>query len=354
MSAWASVRQVWDLLNAVRARLQLPSPNHDEFELMWLRAQWQELDWKAVQEKSLSCLNADEASPAHRAAAGVMAMMLTTFTWHDDIPNIYKNLEPLLNHPTVSNSTKFLGQMVYHTVAGDLGTAQTAAVHLINEELRNKDIGGLLRAYGNATVTYRIAGEFEEAKRCIREALNIAETQGLFTAKIRLLPLLGNLALEIGDLSLARYAEQKLSNLEIDSSNKFSRLELHSLRTRLALAEGRLREARVHLPSSLEAALADSISHRRTYAIALQVAVLLAERETISDLILDEFSRAFQQSKRGVHQAFAACTLMGAYQAKGRARKARLAMKDYERVRREPWPVPQHMKDWFLRITSTS
>lgn len=344
MSAWTKVREIVSSIGAIRARVG-QSSKHDDYELMALRAEWQETDWKTILERSVACVDAIDATAAHRAEAGVMALIAMGFINPTGMSNVFTKVEHLLDEQGVKASTRHFGTMVYHTAAGDINAAVLAARQLVAEETRTNDVGNLFRAQCNAGVSFRVAGLFDAAEEAFRAALAIAEEHDLVAARARVLPLLASLALEIGQIDVARECEAELRKLSIEQTHSFAVWDLKSLQVRLALIDKRVEDARASLPRSFEDALSDSAFHRRTYTLALHVAVDLLGDGSTSEERLSALNESFDGSKEGLHQAFAACVLAKAREANGELSKANQLLIDYEtRSRREAWPIPLHLK----------
>lgn len=354
MSAWPLVRDTTVLIRSLKRRLNSASSPHDEFELMDLRAEWQSLAWDQVLEKSLTCLGAADASPPHRAEAGVMALMLLGFTGNkSELSRVYHAVASHFDSPDVPVSTKYQAQMVFHTTVGDLKKAVIAARDLVYEQNQKGDVGELFRAHCNAGVTFRVAGLFEDAEKSFEDALVIADNHGLQAAHGRVIPLAANLALEIGDIGKARARYERLRSLTIPPTNRFTELEVKGIGARLALCDRDPTAARTLLPMSLSEALDDRIHHRRTYNLSLHVAVALQAGDEISLAVINGLSDSFTLSKSGLHQSFAACVVSAALAKCGRVKQAANVISEYQTVsRREPWPIPSHLRTMFAETPS--
>jgi hypothetical protein len=117
---------------------------------------------------------------------------------------------------------------------------------------------------------------------------------------------------------------------------------------RVALCDGDAVLARTLLPMSLREALDDRIHHRRTYNLALHVAVGLSAGDRITVPVIDSLSESFDLSKNGLHQSFAACVVSAALAKCGRVEQAKTVIREYETLsRREPWPIPSHLRTMF-------
>jgi tetratricopeptide (TPR) repeat protein len=345
MSSWMALRETIAKVRSVQRHCSPNASDHDELELMDLRAQWQSLNWDSVLSKALSCLNARDADPAHRAEAGVMALMLLGFQGDEKkMSAAFRRIEELSDHPDVSEATKLHAQMVFHTSSGDIHEAVEVAKRLITEQQARGDIGDLFRAYCNAGVTCRVAGLFGEAAKYFSNALGIARKHNLQAAEQRALPLFANLALETGDHEQARTLYNQLCEIPLDPTNRYSFIERQGLAERLALCDGRKEDLRRFVPMTYEEAANDPIHHRRTYNLALYVIAELGASGRVADEAVEELEKSFSISRSGVHQAFNAFVLYSALKSIGKTRRARAMLDAYKTVhRREPWPTPDHL-----------
>lgn len=356
MSAWADVRESAAAVRTIQQRLTPQATRHDEIELMDLRAEWQSLDWETVLKNALNCLSATDALPAHRAEAGVMALMLLGFQGNGPaIVDAYEQIERLSAFDDVKEATRLQARMVFHTNVGHLAEAVVAARALVEEQQAHGNIGDLFRGYCNAAVTFRVAGLFEDAEASFGQALRIAESHSLQAAEERVLPLLANMALERGKVDDARAWLHRLETLNMEPSNRFSVLERQGIATRLALHDGRGDVANSRLPMSYVEACTDPINHRRTYNLALHAAVQLATGGQVSYDCLTKLRGSFEASKGGLHQAYAAYVLYVGLKRSGAPTDACTMLNDYKtRFRREPWPSPEHLLESLERTSGSA
>jgi tetratricopeptide (TPR) repeat protein len=318
---------------------------------MDLRAQWQTLNWDIVLGKVLQCLYAEDASRPHRAEAGVMCLMLLGFKGDEALATAaFETIESLAEDDDVQKSTALQAQMVYHTNFGDLQKGVASARKLVDEQRGQADVADLFRAHCNAAVACRVAGLFNDAENHFVTALQIASDHNLKGAEQRAIPLAANMALEIGDTDRAQELYDRLCRTPVDPTNKFSALERQALGARLALNEGDGNEAQRRFLVSLEEACNDPFHHRRTYNLALLVATQLATLPQPSPEAVAKLAESFEQSKRGLHQAFSAFVLASAFIKSGEPQRANRLLRDYaKRHRREPWPPPVHLFEMIQR-----
>jgi tetratricopeptide (TPR) repeat protein len=343
-SNWKRVREVTQLARAVKNRIQSTDDQHDDLELMDLRAQWQSLQWSEIATKALACLHSHNASPRHRAEGGTMALMLVGFQSDTDrLPEIYHQVCDLIDRHRLPDTLRLQADMVFHTEFGDIATAIAAARRLIEAHQAQRNTAELFRAHCNAGVTFRVGGLFNEADESLRKALGLAERYELSASVIRVLPMLGNLSLERGLFAAAREAYERMQSLVIDSANQIATLELGALGARLALIDNDGRKAERLWPLSRRDAIADKVVRRRAYNCALQTAIDLSLTGAPDNATLACLLDACRKSQRGLHQAYNFCIARTALRRIGRLSESDKLYQDYLRNRREPWSVPDHI-----------
>jgi DNA-binding SARP family transcriptional activator len=344
-SAWPSVIETAATVKVLQQRLTPECTEHDDIELMLLRAQWQTLEWDHVLERAIACLGAVNASMSHRAEAGVMALMLYGFRGDvSTTTKIYNLIEQLASSGEITESTKLEARMVFHTNFGDLDHGLRAARQLVEEQRLRGDVGELFRANCNAATVCRVAGLFDEAETLFRTALEIAESRGLVAAEQRVIPHLANISLEIGKVDQARLFYQRLVAMPVSATNRFSLVERQALGVRLALYDGKGEEAHRMLPVSMEETFEDPFFQRRTYNLALHAAVQLATSGRASEELTAKLEESFLKTRYGIHQAYPAFVLYVALKENGALKRAKRHLSEYcGTFRREPWPAPSHL-----------
>jgi DNA-binding SARP family transcriptional activator len=345
MSAWPSVIETAAHVRGLQHRLTPHSSEHDDIELMLLRAQWQTLEWDHVLERALVCLNAEDASTPHRAEAGVMALMLAGFRNDVDTSvKVFRMIERLVASGEVPEATRLQARMVFHTNFGELQEGLASARRLVDEQAMRDDIGELFRANCNAATVCRIVGLFDEAEKRFGSALEIAESHGLVGAEQRVIPHLANMSLEIGKIDQARALYRRLSEMPVSSGNRFSLIERQAIGVRLALYDGCGKYAKKMLPVSLEEISTDPFYVRRTYNLALHAAVQLATKGRVTVEVTERLEESFLRTRQGAHQAYAAFVLYVSLKQNGEGERAEHHLRSYgENFRREPWPAPIHL-----------
>jgi tetratricopeptide (TPR) repeat protein len=344
-SAWQKVSETAAKARALKAALLPDQSKHDDMELMVLRSEWQALNWQDTRDKCYRCLTSLEASVTHRAEAGVMALMLTSFVGDESSGRQIFNLVMEMGQMSdVSPLTLLQARMVFHTNWGDYAEAIVATRELVNRTRSEGNVGELFRCLCNSAVTFRAAGLFTEARTNLLEALELADRHHLHYAKARALPMLANMALELGDTANARRWLDSLIQTPISSEDRFGRAEISAISTRIALLDGNFAEAKRLVDRDLVSLRGDQVPHRRAYSLALAVAVDLAIQRSASKSLVSQLHDAHSLSKSNLFQAFTTFVLYAGLSSIGECESATKILNDYKTIhRREAWPAPMHL-----------
>ena len=98
------------------------------------------------------------------------------------------------------------------------------------------------------------------------------------------------------------------------------------------------------LPFSLTEISTEPVYNKRTYNLALLVAVELAKKGSASPEAIRKLEESFSKSKTSPHQAFSAFVLSSALWRGGEKKRARKLLHEYETTsRRESWPAPRDL-----------
>ena len=342
-TAWQRVAETVARARALKHRLEPNAHNHDDLELMVLRASWQELNWNEIICKALVCLSAREATVAHRVEAGVMALM--TMSHYGDPDKARNTFESIIDVSRSQNDVPITlllqARMVFHTNWGTFDEAVIAARVLVVQQQRFGNVGAVFRSMCNASVTYRTAGLLDEARTILSDALAIADRHQLHVAKPRALIILANLSLETGRISEAKHSLELLESTPIGLDDHFCQLETRTIGARIALLEGRANDAHLLLEDYLAEPRANEPPHRRAYDAALRIAIDLGMGEIPSAATLKELRDAHYLTRANTFQAFPAFALFAGLRVAGDIAEAGQILREYLHVhRREAWPAP--------------
>jgi len=343
--AWHSLSETAGKAHSLKYRLYPDVDQHDEVELMDLRAQWRHRGLDAVLRHALECLNASTASANHRIRAGIMALMLTDLVCdHTAMRATYLTLKPLLDESGTEESHRLEAAMVFHTVCGDFAAAVAATRDLVKLRRQLDNLADYMRALTNGAVAFRTAGLFSEAYALLHEALTIANSHKLPLAAATPLLLLANMDIELNERSAAVAWYEQLASIPAIPGDNNDRLARSAVGARIALFQGDFATARSLVGEDVNLLLQDPMPHRRTYSLALAIAVDLAEGIHPHKQAMAGLEASHLQSRRNARQAFSAYVLHQALVLSGRQAKAKRLLGDYvSEYRREPTPAPHHI-----------
>ena len=349
-SDWQNFTQAIGATRTLRRKLRPDSSEHDELELMQLRADWQTLNWNDILARSLNCLNAETASATHRVEAGVMALMMLSFN-SDRMraSETFEMIADLSSNSEVRRGSLLQAQMVYHTHWGSFDEAVTSAFELVAHDKESGDVGREFRSLCNAGVTLRAAGRFDDAVSRLKEALSLAQRHHLDLSRARAIPMLANLALELGRNDEAKYWLQELVGSSIAPDDRLGHAEVSAISARIALLEGRFHDAKIWVERDLDHMRFDQVPQRRAYRAALHVAVELATNGVASVEALSELETEHLLTRQNIFQGFASFALYGGLISVGRVDTAEALLDEYlNHHRREPWPPSNHLLEMIL------
>jgi predicted ATPase len=325
---------------------------HDDIELMVLRAQWGNMRYDRILERTLKCLNEETATARHRVEAGTMSLKLLSMTGDSDLMlDVYTQIEMLATAPDVDASTKLQATAIFHTMCGSIQTAIESAATLLEENRRNGHVGDLILSLINAAVTYRTAGAFAEAENVLLEALSISNKFKIGHGSFEALSMLAQNALESGRNDDARHWCELLRSNPVHCEGKYYALELGVVSTRVALLSRRPRDAKGFLPRSWGWIRREPIVFRQTYFSCLYVATDLACGLMPSDALLDFLERAHIRARTLFYQTYPAHVLSVGLTAAGRKAQGERLLAEYlSRFRREPYPPSPNLVAGVQRL----
>ena len=342
-NAWSQVREAIAKTHRIRRRLRPRASEHDEFELMDIRANWLTAPSRLPLDRAAKCLHAADASPDHRVQAGVLTLMMLDLTCQqDEMPATYDLIEQLATDPSVKETDRLEAAMVYHTLWGSLDSALEATRTLIAKERQGGNCGDLCRRLCNAATVFRTAGQFDHAIELLLETEALATHHRLVSGKGDALPMLAHLALERGKNEEAYGWYRELLNLDPRDQRATVRLDLAAIGARLAVLENKPALARRRFSTKLTQLLREPLGQRRAYGLAVHVAIDLAAGR-LSQSALKALETTHIASRRNLHQTFAATVLYRALRQDGRKERAQQLFDEYvTQYRREKWPIPRH------------
>jgi tetratricopeptide (TPR) repeat protein len=271
-------------------------------------------------------------------------MLLDLNCDHETMKHTYETLTPLLNEADVDASYRFEAGMVFEGSCGNFNIALEHAQALVEKRRQSEGIAHLMRALTNAAVAARIAGAITRATEWLNEALAIAKAHRLPLATEVPMQILASIALDAGDPDAARGWYSELIALPESRYDASRRIVSDSIGLRLALHDGNVKLARELVHADLPELLSDPVAYRRTYGLALLVAVELVEDATLQVEAVSALETSHLVCRRCSGQAFATFVLVSALRRLGRPSRADQLLQEYLQVhRREPTPAPMYL-----------
>jgi tetratricopeptide (TPR) repeat protein/DNA-binding SARP family transcriptional activator len=341
---WAGVLKAAEKVRQLSSSKDRNVDRHDDIELMVLRAQWRNMRYDQIVERTLRCLNEGTATARHRVEAGTMALKLVSMMGDSDLMlDVYKRIEILAADSDVDVSTKLQAAAIYHTVCGSLETAKEAARSLLEENRRNGNVGDLILSLINAAVTLRTAGAFAEAKNVLLEALSISNKLKIGHGSFEALSMLAQRALESGQTDEARHWWELIRSSP-PPEGKYYALELAVVSTRVVLLSERPCDAKKFLPRNWEWIRREPVVFRQTYFGCLYVATDLACGRIPSNALLNFLETAHIGARALFYQTYPTYVLSVGLTAAGRKAHGDRLLEEYLSVfRREPYPPSSNL-----------
>lgn len=344
-SDWRNLSTTASKVRRLQGYLRADFDGHDEVELMELRSMWQRGDLDGVRNRASACLECVRAANDHRLRAGIMTLMLLDLECdHDAIRHTYDALKPLLSDGKTDPAYRFEASMVFESVCGDVAMGVKSAELLIDARRHSQSVADLIRALTNGSVAARTGGRIDLARSWLHEALAQAVSHKLPLATEVPMQTLASIALDQNEIEEAKGWYSKLVMLPQTPHDAMTIRD--SIGLRIALCDLDAGTARRLVHGDLHQLANDANPHRRTYGLALLVAVELAERRVPNPEALSCLEEAHLKSRRNARQAFATFVLVTGLRVSGRRRRANHLLREYlNHYRREPVPAPLHVLD---------
>jgi tetratricopeptide (TPR) repeat protein len=351
--AWKEIEATVTQLQELKRASTPDFDEHNEFELMTIRAQRAVRGAHLTLDKAIACLTAESATPNHRVSAGGTALMICDeLCDHETMRSIYERIAPIFSLNSVDDFLRLRAEMVYHSVCGDLTKGVASAKAAVEEQRRRANPSELFTILCNAANSCRTAGLFDDAETALQEAYGIAEQQGVGVSAATALLDRIYMHLELGNTKRSRQLYDALITKRVKPENDESKWRVPALATRLALLEGRHADAMMLTRNSLKYVRLDRVADRRVYHLALIVAARLHNKGRDFEEALPLLEKAYLRARVNSRQAFATSALYHALLATGNVSRAEQLLNDYlTYFRREPWPVDLKMMRRLVGLT---
>ncbi len=324
-----------------------PRNRHDEFELRYLNAAWRlSLDSKEAFARASRCANAGNASIAHRAMGGSVAIKIASNDgeW-DTFDRIYSELIPVISELPASDETRLEIEMIYHTMRGDINRAVGLAEAFVLGIRSSGNVNRTCWALANSADVFYLAGESGKAEAALRDALDISATHRCFRLAKAMSFHIARMFMDRGDTTRARRELERFTNLDDVEEDPLAAEKIRNLEAQLLIEEGKLSEA-AELCRSLHSNVHLLAKPRRGLILATLVRLKVREEaidEELSD-ILQALEANHLEYRSAGWQDYESMSLYLGLTAAGQGRKARRLLCQYvSKHRRDRSPVPPYI-----------
>lgn len=317
---------------------------HNDYELLLLDARHRSmLDFVALFDETMPCVENEHASSAHRVGAAILAMKLAVdFGRSDYLDAIYEQVSPLLQNSDVSERDRLELEMIYRTMRGD-------GLVSIDDLSRFADVarvsGGEL-AYSRALVTAasacRLSARYPEGLQFESKALEHAISNRLHSRHTEILLSTTSLHIAARAFDKAREVLTGIDKHRIASDNFKERDGIHYHEARLALEQGD--SAGAATAFELIEALSPTYSvTRRGYYLALEVQIRLKQgvRMDVVERLVTELEATYLKMRGLASQDFESYSLYLGLCALDEKDRGVQLLREHVEIRRIKWPLPQ-------------
>ena len=319
---------------------------HNDYELLLLDARHRSvLDFVALFNEVVPCVESIKASPAHRVGAAILAMKLAVdFGRADYLDSLYEQVSPLLGDSEVSERNRLELGMIYRTQRGD-------GMVPLDDLWRFADVArvsggefGYSRALVTAATACRLSGRYTEGLQFESKALEHAISNRLHSRHSEILLSTAGLHIAAGAYDKAREVLADLRKHRIAAGNFKERNEIHYHEARLALEQGDLAGA-VDAFEQIDALSPSHSPTRRGYYLALDLQIGLRQgvvTEVMVKLVTELEATHLQM--RGVgSQDFESYSLYLGLCALGKKDRGTQLLREHVECRHAKWPLPERI-----------
>jgi DNA-binding SARP family transcriptional activator/tetratricopeptide (TPR) repeat protein len=318
--------------------------HHTDYELLLLDARYRSvLDFVALLDETIPCVECKQASSGHRVGAAILAMKLAVdFGRSDYLDAIYEQVSPLLHDADVSERGRLEVEMIYRTVRGE-GLVPVSDLWRFADVARLS--GGEL-AYSRALVTAaaacRNSARYAEGLVFESKALEHTISNRLHSRHAEILLSTAVLHIAARAFDKAREVLRGIEKHLIASDNFKERNEIHYHEARLALEQGDLAEAVTAFELIETLSPTYSVS-RRGYYLALEVRIRLEQGvgTNVLERLVTELEETHLQMRGIGSQDFESYSLYLGLCALGEKDRGAQLLREHVELRLAKWPLPQ-------------
>ncbi len=348
-SRWTQSKDILIRCRRLKQNITPEANQHDELEIRLFDATWRgSLEHVALLPEVLACVEAEEASAAHRVACGLIALKIGSDVGGSELmKKVYRTIEPLFENDAVAPSVRFEAEMVFHAICGDGDRALLSMKEFLRVARAEKHPLTFSRALVNAAQVCRLAGNPKEAAALLNEVLEYSLIHGLHNRAAAARVLLVRFFLAAGDIEKARRVMSEPERLPAGEDVHYN-AEAVFLAARLALDEGNVNEAAKLYEIVRSSLTPQHTATRQTAVLALGVRIgigLGLPVETLRDTV-EQLRASHYVSRTAGLQDFEAGSLYLGLRAIGRQQEGKSLLRQYAEIhRREKWPVPREIAD---------
>jgi hypothetical protein len=315
--------------------LSTPSPNirsHNQFEVMLFQARHRSnLDFVTLITDIMPCVESEEASPAHRVAAAVIALKVASDVGPaTKLDAIYAKVQPFLAREDIDFVTRFEVELIYQTMRGDKEIPLADMDKFVETARLSYGEIGYSHALVAVASACRIGGRDRECLAFLDCALQHAEKQRLRTRIPAIILAQIRLHILADDFLAAREAISRGRQYAIPADDQVTRPEWQYYEARVALEDSPLEEAEA-AADAIKIVPATNAVSRRAGCCAVVLCLRLkqgAKPEIVRPLVAELADWHLITRDVGC-QDFEAHSLFLGRCALGEKRKARQALDEY-------------------------
>ena len=319
---------------------------HNDYELLLLDARHRSvLDFVALFDETIPCVENAQASPAHRVAAGILAIKLAVdFGRADYLDAIYAQVSPLLHDSGVSERNRLELEMIYRTMRGD-GLVPVDDLWRFAEVARLS--GGELgysRALVTAATACRLSARYADGLQFESTALEHAIANRLHSRYPGILLSTAGLHIAAGAFDKAREVLREVGKHRIATDNFKERNEILYHEARLALEEGDFAGAAAVF-DGIEAMSPRHSVTRRGYYLAMEVQIRLKQGVgmDVMERLVSELQATHLQMRGLGSQDFESYSLYLGLCALGEKDRGTQLLREHVECRPAKWPLHERI-----------
>ena len=355
---WAKTKEALRTCIRLTQKANPTTSSHTEFELLLIAARFKsDLDYPQLLADIIPCVESNDASPAHRVRAAVLALKIASDIGPSStLDTIYRHVAPLLENPEVPETYRLEAEIIYRTTQ----KREAVPIEALQQFAESARVTGGEIAYSNALLTAasacRISARYEKGLAFVDQAFEHAASHNRRAGLSRVFITELHLHMSAGAFERAESALARMMAHPIDPDDTFALAEAQVYKTRIAIEKGDLRGATAAFAAVQEIPRTYS-ARRRAHTLAIQLRIRLMEnasQDEIRGLVSDLRLEHLKVRSLGVDD-FAALGLYTGLCALGETTQGVALLREYVQVRRpSAWPVPEQIQEVLRLVPKNS